>query len=506
MSENNICKIVNITKVFPGVVALKNVSFDIKKGEIHAIIGENGAGKSTLMNILSGVYHPEEGHIEFDGKVVKFKDPRHAQDTGIAMIHQELSLSRYMSVAENIYQGRMLKNAVGLIDRKRMVLECRKYLKSLGVEYIDPRILVKHLSVSQMQLVEIAKAVSLNSKLLIMDEPTSSLTTGEISVLLNIMRSLRNEGVSILFITHKLEEVLEVADRITVLRDGCYIRTLNKEEATLDKMVSLMVGRDFDQKAHREFIKDYTDREVVLEVRGLNVSNRVKNASFKLYKGEVLGLTGLVGAGRTELLQGIFGMDKVTSGTILVNGKPVKINHPAEAIKLGMGMVPEGRKEQGMFLKLPVQDNMIMVHLKELSNKLTLVNKKKVREIANKYVDALAIKTPSLAQISVNLSGGNQQKTIIARWLMHEPKILFMDEPTHGIDVGAKQEIYRIIDDLSKMGVSVILLSSELPEVLALCDRIMVMHHGEIRGILSHDEADQVKIMSFTLEEKKELA
>ncbi|QPM68489.1 sugar ABC transporter ATP-binding protein [Atribacter laminatus] len=506
MSEEIICKIVNVTKAFPGVVALNNVSFDIKKGEIHAIIGENGAGKSTLMNILSGVYHPDEGHIEFEGNVVKFRDPRHAQHTGIAMIHQELSLSRYMSVAENIYQGRMLTKSFGFIDRKKMVSECWKYLRSLGVDNIDPRVLVKYLSVSQMQLVEIAKAVSLNAKLLIMDEPTSSLTTGEITLLLKIMKSLKNEGVSILFITHKLEEVLEIADRITVLRDGSYINTLQKEDATLEKMVSLMVGRNFEKKAHREFIQDYSDREVILEVQNLTASDQVKNVSFKLYKGEVLGLTGLVGSGRTELLQSIFGMEKKASGKVLIKGKEVKINHPVDAIKLGLGMIAENRKEQGMLLKLSVQDNMTIVHLKELSSALQFINKKKSKEISNKYVNLLSIKTPSLKQISKNLSGGNQQKTIIARWLMHQPKILFMDEPTHGIDVGAKAEIYKLIDDLSKMGVSIILLSSELPEVLALCDRIMVMHHGQLKGVLHHQEADQVKIMSFTLENNKERA
>jgi len=508
MSEDIICRIVNVTKVFPGVIALNNVSFDIKKGEIHAIIGENGAGKSTLMNILSGVYYPDEGHIEFEGNVIKFRDPRHAQHTGIAMIHQELSLSRYMSVAENIYQGRMLTKSFGFIDRKKMISECRKYLTTLGVDNIDPRVLVKYLSVSQMQLIEIAKAVSLNAKLLIMDEPTSSLTTGEITLLLKIMKSLKNEGVSILFITHKLEEVLEIADRITVLRDGSYIDTLQKDDATLEKMVSLMVGRNFEKKAHREFIQDYSDREVILEVQNLSSSDRVKNVSFKLYKGEVLGLTGLVGSGRTELLQSIFGMEKMTSGKVLINGKEAKINQPADAIKLGLGMIAENRKEQGMLLKLSVQDNLTIVHLKELSSALQFINKKKSKEISNKYVNLLSIKTPSLKQISKNLSGGNQQKTIIARWLMHEPKILFMDEPTHGIDVGAKAEIYKLIDDLSKMGVSIILLSSELPEVLALCDRIMVMHHGVLKGILSHQEANQVKIMSFILEDKnnKEIA
>lgn len=506
MSEDTICRIVNVTKVFPGVIALNNVSFDIKKGEIHAIIGENGAGKSTLMNILSGVYYPDEGHIEFEGNVIKFRDPRHAQHTGIAMIHQELSLSRYMSVAENIYQGRMLTKSFGFIDRKKMISECRKYLTTLGVDNIDPRVLVKYLSVSQMQLIEIAKAVSLNAKLLIMDEPTSSLTTGEITLLLKIMKSLKNEGVSILFITHKLEEVLEIADRITVLRDGSYIDTLQKDDATLEKMVSLMVGRNFEKKAHREFIQDYSDREVILEVQNLSSSDRVKNVSFKLYKGEVLGLTGLVGSGRTELLQSIFGMEKMASGKVLINGKEVKINHPADAIKLGLGMIAEDRKEQGMLLKLSVQDNMTIVHLKKLSSALQFINKKRSKEISNKYVNLLSIKTPSLKQISKNLSGGNQQKTIIARWLMNQPKILFMDEPTHGIDVGAKAEIYKLIDELSKMGVSVILLSSELPEVLALCDRIMVMHHGQLKGILHHQEADQVKIMSFILENKKEIA
>jgi ABC-type sugar transport system ATPase subunit len=501
MNENSICRVVDIAKVFPGVVALKNVSLDIRKGEIHGIIGENGAGKSTLMNILAGVYQPEEGHVEFDGKVVNFRDPREAQDLGIAMIYQELSLSRYMSVAENIFQGRMLKNKFGLIDRKRMFSECRKYMISLGVEYIDPRILVKNLSVSQMQLVEFAKAVHLNSKMLIMDEPTSSLTSGEITLLMKIIRALKKNGVSILFITHKLEEVLEITDRITVLRDGRLIETLDTKNAAIEKLVSLMVGREFEKIVHRQFIKDYSDKEVVLEVRDLDIEKKVKKASFKLYKGEVLGLTGLVGAGRTELLQGIFGVDGISSGAVLVNGKPAKIQHPADAIKLGMGMIPEGRKQQGMFLKLNVRDNMTMVHLKQLANRLTLIKKKEQRKIANKYIGELSIKTPSLEQISENLSGGNQQKTIVARWVMHKPQIFFLDEPTHGIDVGAKAEIYNIIDGLAKSGVSIVLLSSELPEVLTLCDRIMVMHHGEIKGVLSHQDADQVKIMSLTVED-----
>ncbi len=499
MSETLMCRIENISKSFAGVNALKRVNLEVRRGEIHAIVGENGAGKSTLMNVLSGVYHPDDGTMEFDGKPVLFRDPRDAQQAGIAMIHQELSLSRSMSVAENIFEGRMPKNRFGLISRGKMSTECRRYLDELGVESISPSTLVRDLSVSQMQLVEIAKAMSLDARLLMMDEPTSSLTAGETSVLLEIMRSLRAGGVSILFVTHKLEEVMEVSDRITVLRDGVHIDTLNCAEADIDTLVSLMVGREFERTAHRNFIKDYSDREVALEVEGLTIGTRVRDVSFTLYKGEVLGLTGLVGAGRTEVLQGIFGIGAKSAGVVKVFGVPVTINHPADAIRFGIGMVPEGRKEQGMFLKMNVLDNMTMVHLRQLTNRIGLLSRRRASEVAGKYLEDLSIKTPGLAQVSENLSGGNQQKTIIARWLMHEPKILFLDEPTHGIDIGAKMEIYNIISGLSQNGVSIVFLSSELPEVLNLCDRILVMHHGEIKGILSHQEADQVKIMSLIL-------
>jgi ABC-type sugar transport system ATPase subunit len=495
-----ICKVGDVTKTFSGVTALDGVSFTVRRGEIHGIVGENGAGKSTLMNILSGVFHPDHGTVEFDGVPVRFRDPREAQRRGVAMIHQELSLSRAMTVADNIFQGRMLTGRLGFIQTRRMVDESRRHLAALGVVDIDPRTLVKHLSVSQMQLVEIAKAVSLDAKLLIMDEPTSSLTTGEITKLLEIMRGLRAKGVSILFITHKLEEVLTVADRITVLRDGRYVDTLAAGEVSTEQLVTLMVGREFERSPHRQFITDFSDREVVLEVQDLCVGDRVRNASFVLHRGEVLGLTGLVGAGRTELLQGILGFTPATSGTIKVDGKVVSIRHPSDALRLGMGMVPEDRKEQGVFLRLDVLDNLVMAHLRKLANPLGFVNRRRATEAAAGYVSDLSIKTPSLGQLAQNLSGGNQQKTIIGRWLMHGPRILFLDEPTHGIDVGAKAEIYRIIDTISRQGVSVILLSSELPEVLNLCDRIMVMHRGEIRGVLPHHEADQVSIMSLTLE------
>ncbi len=501
MADNVICKINHIIKRFPGVVALNDINFDIRKGEVHAIVGENGAGKSTLMNILSGVYGPDEGTVEFEGKAVRFKEPKEAQDAGVAMIHQELSLSPHMTAYENVFEGRMIKNKLGLIDRKVMIEECKKYLNNLGVGHINPKSLVKDLSVSEMQLLEIAKAISLHSKMLIMDEPTSSLTNAEIVFLTTIIRKLQSEGVSILYISHKLEEIMEIANRITVLRDGQYIDTKDKQDIDIKTMISMMVGRDFDQTAHREFIRDYSDKTPVLEVEHLSdFSGKVKDISFKLYKGEVLGLTGLVGAGRTELLQTIFGANKAKSGTIKINGEAVRISGTIDAINHGIGLIPEGRKVQGLFLKMSVKDNMMSVYLKKLCNAMNLINKSKVNEVATEYVDKLNIKTPSLGQYVNNLSGGNQQKVIVARWLMNQPAILFMDEPTHGIDVGAKSEIYRIIDDLSKEGVSIILLSSELPEVLSMCDRIMIMHHGELRVILNHDEADQVKIMEYTLE------
>ncbi len=503
MGNEIICKIEGVTKRFPGVVALNGVSFEVAKGEVHAVVGENGAGKSTLMNILSGVYPADEGGVIFEGNKVHFAQPREAQETGIAMIHQELSLSPHMSAAENVYEGRMPKNRAGLIDRKKMRKDCSDYLNSLGVSYIDPKALVKTLSVSEMQLLEIAKAISLNARMLIMDEPTSSLTTKEIDFLLKIVDNLRKKGVSILYISHKLEEIMRIADKITVLRDGQHIATRPKSEMDEQTMINLMVGRDFEQSMHREYMKesDYEGKTPVLEVKNISdMPGRVNGVSFSLYEGEVLGLTGLVGAGRTELLQTVFGAQKMREGSIFINGGQVNIKNTRDAINLGMALIPEGRKIQGLFLKMSVGDNMTIVFLKHLRSALGLIDKKKRREISEEYVKKLAIKTPSLSQQVNNLSGGNQQKTIVARWLMNGPKILFMDEPTHGIDVGAKAEIYKLIDDLSKMGVAVVLLSSEMPEVLSMCDRIMVMHHGELRGILSHEEADQVKIMSFTLD------
>jgi ABC-type sugar transport system ATPase subunit len=496
-----LCKIRNIKKVFPGVIALSGVGFDIRAGEVHAIVGENGAGKSTLMNILSGVYSADEGTIEFEGKQVRFKDTKEAQHTGIAMIHQELSLSPYLSAAENVFEGRMIKNKLGFIDRNKMYEMCTSYLLELGIENIDPKCLVEKLNVSEMQLIEVVKAMSMNAKMLIMDEPTSSLTNKEVDLMLKVVDTLRKSGVAVLYISHKLEEIMKIADIVTVLCDGKLIDTRKIDDIDLPTMINMMVGREFANTKVRNFIEDYESRKPILEVEHLyDMSGKVKDVSFTLFEGEVLGLTGLVGAGRSELLQTIFGANKIKSGKIKLNGKPVNIKSTRDAINHGLALIPEGRKIQGLFLDMSVEDNMTMVHLRHLRSPIKLINKKKAHQISEEYREKLKLKTTSLNQTIVNLSGGNQQKSIIARWLMNNPTIISMDEPTHGIDIGAKSEIYKIIDNLSKEGVSIIFLSSELPEVLANCDRIMVMHHGELRGVLNNKDATQVKIMEFTLE------
>lgn len=498
-----ICRIKNITKEFPGVRALNNVSFDIKRGEIHAIIGENGAGKSTLMNILSGVYQQTSGELEFNDEIVRFTSTKMARQKGISMIHQELSLAQHMTVAENVFQGRMLKNKLGLVDRRTMCEQTKEALEKLGAGYINANEMVSALGISQKQLVEIAKAISTNAKLLIMDEPTAALTTKEIEFLLNVMKGLREDGVSILFITHKLEEVLAVADTISVLRDGEYITCLDPKTTTMPEMIQHMVGRKSNIESNRVFMDESSSAPVVLEVRNLSVPGRVSNVSFQLRKGEVLGLTGLVGAGRSELLNAIFGYYGQVNGEILLNGKRVVIKSCADAISKGIGLVPENRKEAGLFLKMAVRDNMVLVYARTHS-KGPLINMKSTTSLAEEYVKKISIKTPGIMQKIVNLSGGNQQKVIIARWLLQQPDILMLDEPTHGIDVGAKEEIYALINEIAKQGISVILLSSELPEILRMSDRIMVMHRGKLKGILDHKEAEQVKIMNLIFDQETE--
>ncbi len=498
MSSDVIYDIEHVTKKFPGVTALDDITLQIRRGEILAIVGENGAGKSTLMNILSGAYDKTEGKLIFDGTPISKMDPIQAKNMGIAMVHQELSLSHLLSVAENIFQGNMPKKRSGMIDFRKMYEDSRELLREVGLEKLDPRTLVKDINVSQQQQVEIAKALSRNPKLLILDEPTSSLTPKEADILLDNMRNLKKKGITMLYISHKLDEVLRISDRLAVFRDGKLIEVRITAETKMDDMISLMVGRKYAGGFQRaSYMEDYSHAEPVLEVTGLNVGNKVHNVSFKLYKGELLGLAGLVGSGRSEILQSVFGADKRESGEIKINGKTVAMKSTKEAIQHKMGLIPEGRKTQSLFLKFNVRENISIVHMKNTLNRLGLKVAKKENAIAQRFVEELKIKTPSLDQMIVNLSGGNQQKAVIGRWLVEAPDILFLDEPTQGIDIGSKNEIYEIIDKLVQAGTSVIMVSSEMQENLILCDRVITIYEGRITGELHHAELSEERMMSY---------
>jgi ABC-type sugar transport system ATPase subunit len=493
-----ICRIEKISKVFPGVKALNDVSFDVVQGEIHALVGENGAGKSTLMNILSGEYQSSSGTISFCGAKVHFTSPRQAQHAGIAMIHQELSLSPALSIAENIFQGQLPRNSLGFVDYKKMFKDARNYMEEVGLHGISEEILIRDINVSQQQQVEIAKALSRNAKLLILDEPTSALTTNEAEKLLEIMRDLKSRGITMLYISHKLNEIMEISDRVTVLRDGCFIQTFSAKETNINQLISLMVGRTYSKVDMRsQFKTDYTDAVPVLEVDNLNISKKIRNVNFKLYRGEVLGLTGLVGAGRSEVLQAVFGADRYESLKVKIKGREHTIKNCTDAIRQGIGLVAEGRKQQGLFLKQSVAENMSLVNLWNMKNLLHLISLARENRIVGEYINKLQVKTPGADQIISSLSGGNQQKAIIARWLMNNPEIIFLDEPTQGIDVGVKKDIYDIIDKLVSQGVSILFVSSDMQEILSLCDRIIVMYEGEITGELLHGEATQDKIMAL---------
>ncbi|XID92320.1 sugar ABC transporter ATP-binding protein [Paenibacillaceae bacterium WGS1546] len=485
-----------ISKSFPGVKALDGLNLLVNKGEVHAIVGENGAGKSTLMNILSGVYSPDEGSMVFDGQKVSFKDPRHAQAHGIAMIHQELSLATNVTVMENIFIGRLETNRFGFIRFSEMRRRCRELLESIGIDGIRPEQKIELLSISEMQMVEIVKALSLQSKLLIMDEPTASLTKKETDILLGIIKELRSKGVSVLYISHRMDEVFEISDQITVLRDGQYIRTLVTAETTPSEVISLMVGREFTRTFQRGYATYSPDAEPILQVSELTSGSKVRNVSLQVRPGEIVALTGLVGAGRSELVQSIFGINRKDAGRVWFEGREVSISSPVEAIRLGIGLVPEGRKIQGIFADMTVRENISAAGLSKFSRMLMLSLPEEKR-VAEDYVRQLGIRTAGIEKEVKFLSGGNQQKAVFARWLLTKPKLLILDEPTHGVDIGAKSEIYQIIDRLARENVGIILISSELPEVLTLADRVIVMRSGEIVGELSHGEATQESIMKL---------
>ena len=483
-----------IEKAFPGVKALDNCQFDLQAGEVHALVGENGAGKSTMMKILTGVYKRDSGKILFNGKEIELNGPKAAQDMGICIIHQELNLMSHLTIAQNMYIGRESINSKKFFITDKEINEgAKKIFKSMNLE-LDPRTKVADLTVAKQQMVEIAKALTFDSKILVMDEPTAALTETETKELFNIIRDLKKRGVGIVYISHRMEELFQISDRVTVLRDGEYVGTKPMSETNLDEIIHMMVGRTIyeEPKTHSNVP---ADAPTVLKATGL-VSKDVKNVSFELKKGEILGLAGLMGAGRTEMARLIFGADRMVSGEIEINGKKVSIKSPQDAVANGIAYLSEDRKRFGLATGLSLTTNLTLSCLEKFAPK-GLIHFKKEAMAAEKYVSKLDIRTPSIRQLIKFLSGGNQQKVVIGKWLEHDCDIMIFDEPTRGIDVGAKSEIYKLMNELTKMGKSIIMISSELPELLRMSDRILVMCEGSMTGVLDIADADQQVIMKY---------
>ena len=491
----NLVQMEGIEKSFPGVHALSQCHFELRSGEVHALVGENGAGKSTLMKVLAGVYAKDAGRILYKGKEVEIHNPRAAQLLGVSMIHQELNLMPHLTVAQNMFIGREPRqNLRFMLDDKAINTQAEQVFALMHLN-LDPRIKVADLTVAKQQMVEIAKALSFNAEVLIMDEPTAALTDSEIDELFRIIRDLRAKGVGVVHISHRLEELKQISDRITVMRDGRYIDTVQTKDAPIDQIISMMVGRTIFESTPE--VPEHPSEEVVLEVQHLNRGNVIKDVSFKLKKGEILGFSGLVGAGRTEVARAVFGADLIDSGEIYVQGTKVHIGSPNDAVKHGIGYLSEDRKRYGLALGLDVEENVVLAAFKKFVGAVGRVNRAKTRLTAQQHVQTLAIKTPSLQQKVRNLSGGNQQKVIIGKWLTADTSILIFDEPTRGIDVGAKSEIYRLLNELAQQGKSIIMISSELPEVLRMSHRVVVMCEGRITGELNIADATQEKIMQY---------
>lgn len=495
MSEQKyLLEMKNIVKTFPGVQALRGVDLNVAPGEILALMGENGAGKSTLMKCLIGIHPPTSGEIYFDGKKMDIANTQQAIQAGIAMIHQELNPVESRPIMENIWLGREPKNKIGLVDHKKMYEMSKEVLDVIELNE-DPRTEMRNLSVAKVQMIEIAKAISYDAKLIIMDEPTSALTNKEVDQLFKIMRKLKEAGKSLIYISHKLDEVYEITDRITVFRDGQYIGTEDTDKLSIDKLINMMVGRNVDEMFPKVAC---AIGDVRLEVKNLEAGNTFKDISFCVRKGEILGIAGLVGAGRTEVIEAIFGIRHTTGGEIFIEGKKVNIKNSRDAIKNGMALLTEDRRTDGIFPMLTILSNMTTSNIKKYINKFGLLRGRHMVEDGEKFIEALSIKTPGLGQQMQNLSGGNQQKVLVARWLLTEPDILFLDEPTRGIDVGAKAEIHKIVTSLAGQGKSIVMISSELPEVMGMSDRIMVMHEGKMTGILENTkELTQAEIMRY---------
>lgn len=496
MHDDVILEIRNVSKSFSGVQVLSGINMRVRKGEVHVVVGENGAGKSTLMKIISGVYQKDGGELLFEGKPIEVKSIRQMQEMGISIIHQEFNLLPNRTIAQNIFLGRepVKKRGIPVIDIEEMNAKSRELLGFLGLN-VDPRTRVSSLGIAQQQMIEVAKALSFKSKVLIMDEPTATLTRNEISKLFEIIRKLKNEGVSIIYISHRLEELKEIADTISVLRDGALVGTLDAKEATTDKIIKMMVGREITNQYHREFCTEVG--EEVLRIDNLS-SYRFKNVSLKVHRGEIVGISGLVGAGRTELIKAIFGFDRFESGEVVLFGKKYRRLNTSMTTRLKVGLVPEDRKDEGVIVEMPIRENIVHASLPQLF-KNGILNKKTETETANKYVKELGIVTNSIDKHVMYLSGGNQQKVVVAKWLCAQCDLILFDEPTRGIDVGAREEIYEIMNALVKQGKAVLMISSDMPELLGLCDRIYVMKDGRITQEFSHSEATQEKLLACSI-------
>ncbi len=493
--QKHLVEMKNIVKNFPGVQALRGVDLTVGYGEIHALVGENGAGKSTLMKCLIGMHPPTSGQIYFDGNELHNYKMSDALKMGISMIHQELSPVLDRTIMENIWLGREPKNKFGFVDHKKMYELTKGVLNTIDLE-VDPKVLMRNLTIAKTQMIEIAKAISYNAKLIIMDEPTSALTKKEIVQLFSLMKKLKASGKSLIYISHKLDEIFEISDKITVFRDGKLIGTDDTKQFDVQSLIKMMVGRDITEMFPKV---DCEIGDVKLEVKGLkDDGGRFNDVSFTVKRGEILGIAGLVGAGRTEVIETLFGIRKKTSGVITIDGKEIDINSPMDAIKNKMALLTEDRRLDGIFPSLSVFQNAIIANLHKYVKKSGLLNYKKALSDVNHYVDAIKIKTPNIEQRIENLSGGNQQKVLVARWLLTEPEILILDEPTRGIDVGAKAEIHRLITALAGQGKSIIMVSSELPEVMGMSDRILIMHEGKVTGIIDNrKDLSQEEIMNY---------
>ncbi len=489
-----ILEVEHVSKSFPGVKALDNVSFDLRKGEVHALVGENGAGKSTLMKILSGVYQADEGTIRYKGKEASFHDVTQARQAGIGIIYQELNLIPHLSVAANIFIGREPLTRFGTLDEQKMNAAAVALLGRLNIR-LDPTIRLNQLPVSKQQMVEIAKALSIDSEVLIMDEPTSALTEAEIDELFAVIHTLRDRGVAIIYISHRLEELKHIVDRISIFRDGRSISTDDYAAINLDEIVNRMVGRELKNMFPPK--QNVPSQEKILEVRHIVRRGILHDISFDLYHGEILGIAGLMGAGRSELGRAIFGADPIDSGEVIMNGRRLSLSSPSDAIKAGIAYLSENRKEEGLAVKMQLAENVTMANVQEISQRFGVLSRRQEMAAAQRYVKELGIKTPSLSQIVNNLSGGNQQKVVVSKWLFCDSKVLIFDEPTRGIDVGTKYAIYELIGTLAREGMGVIMISSDLPEVLGLTDRLLVLHEGSLAATLTTAATTPEEVLNY---------